>query len=98
MQDQEVQSIGRDIMQADHSGNPKVHGFKLMFAELFDKIAQEVVLAEKENNTNPTIISEASIKKHMDTIKSNEEMMRCLSEAGKYLELACMWTTKGLTA
>lgn len=98
MSDKKALTIGQEVMRVEFSGNTEVRVFKEAYAKLFDMLADEAMKAQKAIDTAPAIMSDETIKRHMETIRAGEELMRCVSEANKLIELSCMWAVKGLTA
>jgi hypothetical protein len=90
-------SIGQEVMRVDF-GSPEVKELKNKFASLFDELALRAQKMQEEIDTPPSIHSDETIKRHMDLIKNNEDGMRCLAEASKILEMACMYAVKGITS
>lgn len=90
-------TIGQEIMRTAF-GNEKSKALKEDFAALFDKITQEAMTADNRAQKGPMIHSKDAIDAHMVVVAAAGETMRCMSEACKYLELACMYAIKGITA
>lgn len=79
-------------------GNEKSRALKEKFAALFDEITQEAMDADSRANRGPMIHGKEGVDAHMVVVAAAQETMRCMSEACKYLELACMYAVKGITA
>jgi hypothetical protein len=92
------QTLGQEIIRVDFSRDGEVKDMKLAFSALLDRILQRAQEAQVAIDTPPSIHSAETIQAHMEVIRKNEELMRCLSEAGKLLEVAAMWAVKGITA
>ncbi|TXH08754.1 MAG: hypothetical protein E6R03_17730 [Hyphomicrobiaceae bacterium] len=90
-------TIGQEVMRSAF-GNEKTRKLKEEFAALFDKITQEAMDADNRANKGPMIDDHHAIQAHMVVVAAAQETMRCMSEACKYLELACMYAVKGITA
>lgn len=90
-------TIGEEIMRSNH-GTPRSMELKQKFADLFDIITQEAMNAEARADKGPMIHSSEAVQAHMVVVAAAGETMRCMSEACKYLELACMYGVKGITA
>lgn len=79
-------------------GNDKSKALKQKFAALFDEMTQEAMNADARAQKGPMIHSTDAINAHMVVVAASQETMRCMSEACKFLELACMYAVKGITA
>lgn len=91
-------TVGQEVMRTKFSSNPAVHEMKQKFAKLFDEVTELAMKAQQESDTTPTIYSDETIKNHMNVIKKNEELTRCLAKACEQIELACLYAIKGMTA
>lgn len=91
-------TIGDEIMRTDFAKNDEVQYLKEEFAKLYTALTNRVINAQRDMENTPNIISDESVRKHMETIRKSEELMRCMSEACRLLENACMWAVKGLSA
>lgn len=92
------QTIGQEVIRVQFAATGVVAETKQKFADLYDYLTEFVLKAEKEINTPPAVYSQDSINNHMEVIRKNEELMRCVSEAAKLIETAAMFAVKGLTA
>jgi hypothetical protein len=92
------QTLGQEIIRVDFAKDGEVKDMKIAFAALLDRLINRSQDAQKAMDTPPTILAPEAIQSHMEVIRKNEELMRCMSEAGKLLEVAAMWAVKGLTA
>lgn len=90
-------TIGQEIMRSNF-GNEASRKLKGDFANLFDKLSQLAMDADTRANTPPAIHSSEGIQAHMVVVAASQETTRCMAEACKYLELACMYAVKGITA
>lgn len=92
-----MSTVGQEVMRTDFAANQAVQDMKEKFAEVFDLMTSHIVKSQEKMDTPPAIMSEDSIKGHMDVIKRGEDLQRCMSEACRLLETACMWSTKALS-
>jgi hypothetical protein len=90
-------TIGQEIMRSNF-GNDHSKALKQKFAALFDTVTQLAMDAENRANKGPMIQDHHAVQAHMVVVAASQETMRCMSEACKYLELACMYAVKGITA
>lgn len=79
-------------------GNDKTQALKQKFADLFDEMTQTAMTANTRAEKGPMIHDQHAIEAHMVVVAAAQETMRCMSEACKFLELACMYAVKGITA
>ncbi len=90
-------TVGDEIMRTAF-GNDKSKALKAKFAALFNEMTQEAMDADARAQKGPMIHGKDGIDAHMVIVAAAGETMRCMSEACKLLELACMYAVKGITA
>lgn len=90
-------TVGNEIMRTAF-GSERTQALKAKFAALFDELTQEAMTADNRANKGPMIHSKEAIDAHMVVVAAAGETMRCMSEACKLLEVACMFAVKGITA
>jgi hypothetical protein len=93
-----AETIGQRVMRVNFSANDSVSVLKNEYAKMYDQIVAHVEKVQKDADTPPTIVTVDAIDKHMEKVVVAEEAMRCAAEACKFLELACMYAVKSLTA
>lgn len=89
-------TIGQELMRVAF-GNEQTQAMKQKFADLFDEMTQKAMDADARANKGPMIHGDDGIRAHMVVVAAANETMRCMSEACKYLELACLYAVKGVT-
>ncbi len=90
-------TVGQEIMRSNF-GNEESRKLKEEFAKLFDKMTQYAMSADNRANQGPMIHSNEGVQAHMVIVAAANETMRCMAEACKFLEQACMYAVKGITA
>lgn len=93
-----TKTFGQEIMRVDFAKDDQVKDIKMEYAALYDKMIQRSQDMEKAADNVPSTLAVGNITEHMGVMMKAQETMRCAAEACKFLELACMFHVKALTA